>query len=166
MFKQDILRNRGNIRILILIVIFRLSSYVYKLRENHYFIYCSLFIVILIYRFVSELIMSVELRHKTNVGFGLKIEHGYGLVINDRTVIGNNVTLRQNTTIGCKTLPDGKQGASPNIGNNVDIGANVVIVGGVKIGDGAVIGAGSVVTKDVPEHTVVAGNPAALLKNI
>ena len=52
------------------------------------------------------------------------------------------------------------------IGDHVWICKNVTILKGVHIGDGAVIGAGSVVTDDVPDHTVVAGNPARPIKKI
>lgn len=51
------------------------------------------------------------------------------------------------------------------IGNHVWIGMRAIILKGVTIGDGAVIGAGSVVTKDVPPNTVVAGNPAKIVKS-
>lgn len=50
------------------------------------------------------------------------------------------------------------------IGNDVWIGSNVVIKSGITIGDGAVIGAGSIVTKDVDPYTIVAGNPAKIIK--
>jgi acetyltransferase-like isoleucine patch superfamily enzyme len=50
------------------------------------------------------------------------------------------------------------------IGNDVWIGTNAIILSGISIGDGAVIGAGSVVTKDVPPYTIVAGNPAKIIK--
>ena len=52
------------------------------------------------------------------------------------------------------------------IENNVWIGGSVVILPGVTIEDGAVIGAGSVVTKDVKKNTIVAGNPAKLIRKI
>ena len=50
------------------------------------------------------------------------------------------------------------------IGNDVWIGARAVILGGVTIGDGAVIGGGAVVTKDVEPYTIVAGNPARVIR--
>ncbi len=50
------------------------------------------------------------------------------------------------------------------IGNDVWIGARVIILPGVTVGDGSVIGAGSIVTKDVPPYTIVAGNPAKVIK--
>lgn len=49
------------------------------------------------------------------------------------------------------------------IGDNVFLGANSVVLPGVTIGNGAIIGAGAIVTKDVPDHTVVAGNPARII---
>lgn len=52
------------------------------------------------------------------------------------------------------------------ISDNVWIGANVTILPGVEIGDCAVVGAGSVVTKNVPANTVVAGNPAVVIREI
>lgn len=49
---------------------------------------------------------------------------------------------------------------------NAKIGANVTVLPGVTIGQNALIGAGSVVTKDIYKNTVVAGNPANIIKNI
>lgn len=52
------------------------------------------------------------------------------------------------------------------IGNNVWIGGNTVVCPGVKIGNNVVIGAGSIVTKDIPDNTVAAGNPARTIRKI
>ena len=52
------------------------------------------------------------------------------------------------------------------IGNDVWIGGGAIILPGVSIGNGAVVGAGSVVTKNIPENTVVAGNPAKVIKKL
>lgn len=50
------------------------------------------------------------------------------------------------------------------IGDNVFIGARAIILKGVTIGEGAIVGAGSVVTKDVAEYSIVAGNPAKVIR--
>ncbi len=52
------------------------------------------------------------------------------------------------------------------VGDSVWIGANSVVLPGISIGSGAVVAAGSIVTKDVPPHVVVAGNPAEVVKQI
>ena len=62
---------------------------------------------------------------------------------------------------------DGWEYAFPvTVGNNVWIGGSVTIIGGVTIGDNAVIAAGSVVIRDVPANTLVAGNPARVIRQI
>lgn len=88
--------------------------------------------------------------------------HGQGLIINSSAIIGDDVTIRHNTTIGNAK----ENGGCPVIGNNVNIGANSVIIGEITIGDNSVIAAGSVVIKDVPSGVLVAGNPAKIIKSL
>jgi acetyltransferase-like isoleucine patch superfamily enzyme len=52
------------------------------------------------------------------------------------------------------------------IKKGASIGSNATILCGVTVGEGAIIGAGSVVTKDIPDHTVAAGNPAKIIRKI
>lgn len=99
---------------------------------------------------------------------------GIGNTIIGPVAIGNKVNIAQHVLIsGINhnyediTSPIADQGitATPvTIADNVWIGANAVILPGINIGTHAVVGAGSVVTKDVEPYTVVAGNPARVIK--
>jgi acetyltransferase-like isoleucine patch superfamily enzyme len=90
--------------------------------------------------------------------------------------IGNHVNLAQGITVTALNHnfenPDRRideQGVSTKpvtIGNDIWIGANAVILPGVTIGDHSVVAAGAVVTKDVPPHSLVAGVPAKIIKQI
>ena len=106
--------------------------------------------------------ISLDIPFKTKIGYGFKITHSNGIVINENSVIGNNVWVRCNTCIGNSL----KTNDAPVIGDNVEIGANVTIIGKVTIGRNSIIGAGAVVIKDVPPCCIVAGNPARIIKVI
>jgi putative colanic acid biosynthesis acetyltransferase WcaB len=159
---QDYAQNRGQVKIIFILVFFRLV-HPFARRKKSLLWWIGIPLMAL-YRVLVEYLLCVELRASTQVGSGLKIEHGYALVINDRTLIGRNVHVRHCTTIGCVKMPDGSQGKSPVIGDNVEIGANSVILGGITIGDNAKIGAGSVVIHDIPANAVAVGNPARVIK--
>lgn len=97
-----------------------------------------------------------------DIGFGTKIFHPYNIIINNKSKIGKNVTLRGNTTIGNNgdnSLP------SPTIGDGVNIGINVNIIGPIEIGKNSKIGAGSIVVKTAPDNSILVGNPAKNIAN-
>lgn len=91
----------------------------------------------------------------------LHYHHPFSTIVNARHV-GNNVTIRQNTTIGNKGIETGED-SRPYIGDNVDIGANCVIFGNITIGNNVIIGAGSLINKDVPDNAIVVGNPFRII---
>ncbi len=157
---QDWDANAGNPKGQLVLVLFRLAQWVRGWPDPWWLLGAP---YLAFYRVAVEWVLGIELRFKTRVGPRLRLFHGQGLVVNEGTVIGAEVSLRPNTTIGSKTLRDGSESGCPVLGDRVDVGANVVIIGAVKIGEGAVIGAGSVVVKDVAAGTVVAGNPARVL---
>ncbi|WP_455070794.1 serine O-acetyltransferase [Prevotella histicola] len=113
-------------------------------------------------RFIYQVIgcmFHISVHRQTKIGYGLRIVHNGPIVINVSTIIGDNVDIYQNTTIGSMFLK------AAQIGNNVYIGPSVCIVEDVKIGDGVTIGAGSVIVKDVEAGTTVAGNPAKVISH-
>lgn len=89
----------------------------------------------------------------TNIGPGFYIGHGVGVVINSRTIIGQNCNISQFVSIGTS------HSTPATIGDNVFIGPHVSIVEDVHIGDNVKIGAGCVVTKDIPAFATAVGVP-------
>ena len=161
-YKEDLKRNSNNPKGLLIMTLFRLA---HAIRCSRYkFIVIIGLPYLIFYRLFVEWVLGVELPFKAIIGSGLVIHHGMSLVVHNKAVIGDNVTLRHNTTIGIKDINDFNNTASPVIGNNVNIGANSVLLGSITIGDDVIIGAGSVVTKSVPAGAVVVGNPARIVK--
>lgn len=107
--------------------------------------------VVVLYRLLSELVLSVELRPRVKVGPGLAIYHGFGLVVNNDAVIGANVCLRHGVTIGHRRAG----GESPTLHDNVELGASACVIGPIHIGSGSKIGPNCVVVDDVPAGAVV-----------
>ncbi|KAF4379186.1 hypothetical protein G4B88_010580 [Cannabis sativa] len=109
---------------------------------------------------VSE-VFGVDIHPGAKIGSGLVIDHANGVVIGETAVVGENVTILHNVTLGGTGKVSGDR--HPKIGDGVFIGAGSKVLGSVRIGEGAKIGAGSVVLKDLPPNTTAVGNPARLI---
>ncbi len=155
--KDDFKANKSDVKSVFIVLFFRLSNY-FACHRLRIIRFAGLPIRVL-YRLIIEFIMSAEIPDRLSVGDRLRIFHGMGLVINIKSVIGNDVLIRHNTTIGSKR----DDGLCPILEDGVDVGANVVIIGNITIGKNSIIGAGSVVTKSFPSNSILAGNPAKIL---
>lgn len=119
----------------------------------------------LIARFISEKAKrktGIEIHPGAIIGKGLFIDHGYGVVIGETAIIGDNVTMFHGVTLGGTGKEKGKR--HPTIGNNVFIGSGAKILGNIKIEDNVKIGANAVVLKDIKENTTVVGIPGIIVK--
>jgi serine O-acetyltransferase len=110
---------------------------------------------------ISRIFTTIEIHPGAKIGKRVFIDHGFGVVIGETSVIGDDVTIYQGVTLGGTGKEHGKR--HPTIGNGVVIGAGAIILGNITIGNNARIGAGAVVTKPVPANSTVVGNPARIV---
>jgi serine O-acetyltransferase len=115
-------------------------------------------------RSVSHLgraLTGIEIHPGAQIGEGLFIDHGMGVVIGETAVIGDNCHLYQGVTLGGTSTKRAKR--HPTLGEGVVVGAGAKVIGAVNIGDGAKIGAGSVVVTNVPPNATVVGVPGHIV---
>jgi acetyltransferase-like isoleucine patch superfamily enzyme len=118
----------------------------------------------------------VEIQKNVTVGRNCKIQsHSFiceGVTIEDEAFVGHGVVFindrypRSATDSGALQTEADWQVVPTTIKKGASLGSNATILCGVTVGEGAIVGAGSVVTKDVPAHTTVAGNPAKTIRKI
>lgn len=99
---------------------------------------------------------------KTRIGKGLFIGHNGPIIINGNAIIGDNCNIATGVTIGQENR--GKRKGFPKIGNKVWIGTNAVIVGKITIGSNVLVAPNSYVNFDVPDNSIVIGNPGKIVK--
>ena len=95
-------------------------------------------------------------------GPGLYLGHARGITVNPGARIGKNCNIHKGVTIGQENR--GSRKGAPIIGNDVWIGINAVIVGNVKIGNDVLIAPLTYVNFDIPDHSIVIGNPGKIIK--
>ena len=109
----------------------------------------------------TRIFTGIEIHPKARIGNRFFIDHGEGVVIGETTIIGDDVLIYQQVTLGGTGNEHGKR--HPTVGNNVIIGAGAKVLGNITIGDNVRIGAGSVVVDDVPENSTVVGVPGRVV---
>ena len=135
------------------LMLYRLSHALH--RSGHYFAA----------RLVSQsgrFLTGIEIHPGAEIGEGLFIDHGSGVVIGETAIIGDNCTLYQGVTLGGTGKETGKR--HPTLGDGVMVGAGAKLLGNFTVGDGAKIAAGAVVLGDVPAEATAVGIPARVVR--
>jgi serine O-acetyltransferase len=112
--------------------------------------------------YIARIFTGIEIHPAAQIGRRFFIDHGEGVVIGETSIIGDDVLMYQQVTLGGTGKDTGKR--HPTIGNNVILGAGAKILGNIDIGDFVRIGAGSVVIEDVPPHSTVVGVPGRIVQ--
>ena len=133
-------------------------------RFAHRLYKCNLRLIPRLISYYTRIFTGIEIHPGAKIGRRFFIDHGEGVVIGETSVIGNDVLIYQQVTLGGTGKETGKR--HPTIGNNVVIGAGAKVLGNITIGDNVRIGAGSVVVEDVPENSTVVGIPGRIVHRI
>lgn len=115
-------------------------------------------------RFISHLsrfLTGIEIHPGAQIGQGVFIDHGMGVVIGETAIIGNYSLIYQGVTLGGTGKELGKR--HPTLGENVVLGGGAKVLGNIQIGNNVRIGAGSVVLQDVPSNCTVVGIPGRIV---
>ncbi|WP_456433291.1 serine O-acetyltransferase [Nitratifractor sp.] len=113
---------------------------------------------------VAQFLTTVDIHPGATIGRGVFIDHATGVVIGETAVVGDNVVIYQQVTLGGVSLSKGKR--HPTVEDNVIIGAGAKVLGNITIGRDSKIGANSVVIKDVPPGCTAVGVPARVAQRI
>lgn len=109
---------------------------------------------------ITSYITHIQIPYKTEIGEGLYIGHFGSIIINPDAVIGKNFCISAGTLVGNAL---GKNKGVPTIGDNVYMGRNSIVIGKVNVGNNVLIAPGAFVNFDVPENSIVIGNPGQII---
>ncbi len=163
MFKLDYYRMTGNkfkfnIKTLITFIICHQIRYVYWLRKAQK--RNNIFIRYILKKYSKK--YGLEISASSLIGKGLYLGHPYNITVAGGVTLGDNVNLHKGCTVGRENR--GSRQGVPKIGSRVAVGINAVVVGNITIGSDVMIAPNSFVNFDVPDHSVVIGNPGVIHK--
>jgi len=110
----------------------------------------------------SSEVFQTDIHPAARFGQGIFLDHATGLVVGQTAVVGDDVSMLQNVTLGGTGKDSGDR--HPKISRGVMIGSGAKILGNIVIGENARVAAGSVVLRAVPAHATVAGVPARIVR--
>ncbi len=150
-----------------MIMIIKIFFRVHELLNSSSFFTKLFYIIFITFYKIVNIVYGATVPIKT-VFLGVPIlPHGlHGVFISKDAIIGEEVTIFHQVTIGSIQTKGSKNMGAPRIGNNVLIGAGAKILGGIQVGNNVKIGANSVVINDIPDNSTVIGVPAIIIKSL
>ncbi len=131
-------------------------------RFAHWFYKHKMFFIARLLSQLARFFTLIEIHPGAQMGKGILIDHGAGVVIGETTVVGDNCTIYQGVTLGGVGLNKGKR--HPTLGNNVSVGAGAKILGSFEVGDNCTIAANAVLLKPLDSNVTAVGIPARPIK--
>lgn len=131
-------------------------------RFAHWFYQHRMFFISRLISQISRFLTLIEIHPGAQMGHGILIDHGSGVVIGETAVVGDNCTIYQGVTLGGVGLNKGKR--HPTLGNNVTVGCGAKILGAFEVGDNCSIAANAVLLKPLEDNVTAAGIPARPVK--
>ena len=113
--------------------------------------------------YLARILTGIEIHPAATVGRRVFIDHGFGVVIGETAIIGDDCTIYQGVTLGGTSLSKGTK-RHPTLERGVIIGAGAKVLGSFTVGEGAKIGSNAVVVKEVPAGATAVGNPARIIE--
>ena len=110
---------------------------------------------------LARFFTGIEIHPGAQIGKGVFIDHGMGVVIGETAIVGDYSLIYQGVTLGGTGKESGKR--HPTLGENVVVGGGAKVLGNIQIGNNVRIGAGSVVLRDVPSNCTVVGIPGRVV---
>ena len=110
---------------------------------------------------LARFFTGIEIHPGAQIGRGVFIDHGMGVVIGETAIVGDYSLIYQGVTLGGTGKEMGKR--HPTLGENVVVGGGAKVLGNIQIGNNVRIGAGSVVLRDVPSNCTVVGIPGRVV---
>lgn len=131
-------------------------------RFAHWFYKHKMFFIARLLSQMSRFFTLIEIHPGAQMGHGILIDHGCGVVIGETAVVGDNCTIYQGVTLGGVGLNKGKR--HPTLGSNVTVGSGAKILGSFEVGDNCTIAANAVLLKPLENDTTAVGIPARPIK--
>jgi serine O-acetyltransferase len=113
--------------------------------------------------YLARIVTGIEIHPGATIGRRVFIDHGFGVVIGETAIVGDDCTIYQGVTLGGTSLTSGTK-RHPTLERGVIIGAGAQVLGSFTVGEYAKVGSNAVVVKPVPAGATAVGNPAHIVR--